>query len=226
MEISELTLKLIIILIPGAIGTIIVLKLTVVKEVTPFKFVINSIIIGVFSYLIYQLACDTKVIIENIFNKNKVPFEQLQIWDNISNSKVIPYQEVLFASVFSIVVAFITAAIDTYKIVNRLAKKLGVSYKYGEENLFSYFLNAKETQQIYIRDKKNNLTYYGFVNSYSETDSISEIVMSDVSVYTYEDSEFLYDIEQIYLSFSKADLIIEHAKKLNYGEETKETKST
>ncbi len=49
MEISELTLKLIIILIPGAIATVIIDKLTIHKEWPPFKFVVNAIILGIFS---------------------------------------------------------------------------------------------------------------------------------------------------------------------------------
>ena len=220
MAISELTLKLIIILIPGALGTIIVGKLTVMRDVTPFKFVLNSIIIGVSSYLLYQLMFNGYILIINLFNCQKRPYTGLQIWNSLSNSKIIPYTEILLSNIFSVIVAFSASAIENFKLINKLAKKIGVSQKYGEENLFSYFLNARETHMVYIRNVKLNLTYYGYVNSYSETDTLSEIVLSNVQVFRYEDSEPLYDIDQIYLSFQKTDLIIEHAKILTNGEET------
>lgn len=56
------------------------------------------------------------------------------------------------------------------------------------------------------------MTYLGYVKSFCETETISEIVLADVSIYTCESSEFLYEIEEIYLSFPKTEIIIEKAK--------------
>jgi len=225
MEISELTLKLIILLIPGALGTMIMSKLTIRKDLTPFKFILNSILIGVFSYLLLQLTENLFALIGNIFSCTKKTNPDLQIWNTISDSKLIPYKEVIWGSIIGIILGFIGSYIDTYKLINKLAKKLKISYKYGDENLFSYFLNADETQVVYVRDKKNNLTYRGYVKVYSETETISEIVLSDVTVYRYEDSEELYEVDQIYLSFGKADIIIEQAKILENGKKGSETKT-
>jgi hypothetical protein len=224
MEISELTLKLIIILVPGALGTLIMSKLTIRKDFSPFNFILNSILLGLFSYLLVQLTLNCIYFINNSFSCSKRTYDDLQIWSSISDSKLIPYKEVLWASLGGIILGFIASYLDTYKLINKLAKKLKISYKYGDENLFSYFLNADETQVVYVRDKKNNLSYRGYVKVYSETDTISEIVLSNVTVYRYEDSVELYEIDQVYLSFGKTDVIIEHAKLLENGEKT-ETES-
>lgn len=226
MEISELTLKLIILLIPGALGTMIMSKLTIRKDLTPFKFILNSIVIGVFSYLTLQLIENLFTLIQNFISCSRMVNSSLQIWNTISNSKIIPYKEVIWGSIIGVILGFIGSYVDTYKLINKLAKKLKISYKYGDENLFSYFLNADETQVVYVRDKKNNLTYHGYVKVYSETDTISEIVLSNVTVYRYEDSEELYEVDQIYLSFGKADIIIEQAKIIENGKEGSETKTT
>jgi len=53
------------------------------------------------------------------------------------------------------------------------------------------------------------LTYHGVVAAFSETDEIKEIVLNDVTVYQYDTSDKLYDIERIYLSKPKDSLIIE-----------------
>jgi hypothetical protein len=51
----------------------------------------------------------------------------------------------------------------------------------------------------------------GYVVSFSETDEFKEIVLSNVSVYSYDQSELLYEISEIYLSLPKDDIIIESA---------------
>ena len=48
---SELTIKLIIILIPGAIATLIFGKLILHKEWSSFRFVLYSILFGIVSYV-------------------------------------------------------------------------------------------------------------------------------------------------------------------------------
>jgi len=158
MEISELTLKLIIFLIPGIIGTLIMNLLTVRKELTPFKFTLNAIVTGLFSYLLLQLFQNVIHFTQNIFNCKSGGYSELQMWSSISDKTVLPYKEVFYSSLCSIIIAIFGTLIDNFKVINRVAQRHGISNKYGDENLFSYFLNAKETQIVYIRNIKNNLT--------------------------------------------------------------------
>jgi small nuclear ribonucleoprotein (snRNP)-like protein len=213
MDISELTLKLIIILIPGAIGTMVFDSLTTHKEWTPFKFVVNSIIMGVFSYLSLQAIQDLYVVLHNIFSCTKIKYDHLRIWESLSDSKSIPYWEVAWSSFLGIFVGGIATAFYFYKCLNRLSKFFRISNKYGDENLYSYFLNAKNTRIVYVRSMKNNITYHGYVQAFSETDNISELVMTEVSVYDYEASKLYYEIDQIYISFVKTEVVIELANK-------------
>jgi hypothetical protein len=219
---SELTIKLIVILIPGVIATLIFGKLILHKEWDSFKFILFSTLFGLFSYLIVQMIIDLLNLC-SFFN-----ISDLTIWNDLTNAKNIPYKEVVLSSFISILLAFIVSLIENRKIINRIAKYFNISNKYGEENLFSRFLNSKEIEYIYLRDIKNNLTYHGWIKSFSETDIVSEIRIADVSVYNYNDSEFLYDIEEVYLSLNKQDIIIELAKKIetenNIDNGKKETK--
>jgi small nuclear ribonucleoprotein (snRNP)-like protein len=222
MDISALTLKLIIILIPGAIGALLFDSITTHKEWTPFKFVVNSIIMGIFAYLLLQVISDIPSFIHNICSTKKVVPEPLLIWGALSDSKSIPYWEVFWSSLLGIVVGGVATALYFYKFFNRMSKWLKISNKYGDENLYSYFLNAKNTRIVYVRSIKNNITYHGYVKAFSETDNFSELVMTDVSVYDYQASKKFYDVDQIYLSFVKTEVVIELAnpKQVN-GEENK-----
>jgi len=221
MDISALTLKLIIILIPGAISALLFDSLTTHKEWTPFKFIVNSILMGIIAYLLLQGTERLFTVTYNIFANNKISSNPLQIWGSLSDSKSIPYGEVVLGAIFGFVVGLAATALYFYKIFNRLSKWLRLSNKYGDENLYSYFLNAEGTRIVYVRSVKLNITYYGYVKAFSETENISELVMTNVSVYDYQATKKFYDIDQIYLSFAKTDVIIELANpKEENGEES------
>ncbi len=208
MEISELTLKLIIILIPGALATIIFGKLILHKDWDSFRFILFSTLFGMFSYLTLQLIINV-LSMSLCFN-----IGDLTIWESLSDPAIIPYKEVMMASIIAVLIAFFTSYIENRKIVSKIASTLKISNKYGEENLYSRFLNSKEVEYIYLRDIKNNLTYHGWVKSFSESDTISEIRLASVKIYSYKKSELLYEVDEVYLSFNKFDIIIELAKSL------------
>ncbi|WP_051285323.1 hypothetical protein [Aequorivita capsosiphonis] len=215
---SELTIKLIIILIPGAIATLIFGKLILHKEWSSFRFVLYSILFGIISYLFLQLIINGL----NLFYF--VDLHDLTIWSTLNNATLIPYQEVGFASIVSILIALIASMIENRKVINRVAGFFGISAKYGDENLYSMFLNSKNVQFIYLRDIKNQLTYHGWVKSFSENDGVSEIRLADVAIYNYSDSKFLYEVSEIYLSLNKHEIIIEIANLKENGQKATKQK--
>ena len=216
MEITELTLKLILLLIPGSLACIIYERLTIHKQWTSFKFVTNAILFGAISYLLAGLIFDICGTDESFKS----------FWDNLP-TKDIPYIVILKSSLISIFVGLASTGIDHYKLINRFGKWIKLTNKFGDENLYSYFLNAEEIDEVYVRDIENKLTYHGFINSFSETDEIKEIVLLDVVVYEYETSKELYALDKIYLSKSKENLIIELPyKNNNNGTEKSEKTET
>ena len=213
MEISELTLKLILLLIPGSLACILYERLTIHKQWSSFKFITNSILFGAISYLI-----------AGVIYKSDESFTLF--WDNLP-TKDIPYNVILKSSIISIIVGFVSTGIDNYKLINKFGKYIHLTNKYGDENLFSYFLNAEDVDEVYVRDITNKLTYHGFINSFSETDEIKELVLLDVVVYDYETSKELYSLDKIYLSKSKENLIIELPYKTKQnGTKTGKTETT
>ncbi len=198
MEISELTLKLILLLIPGSIACILYERLTIHKQWNSFKFITNAILFGSISYVLAQI----------VFNILGIDSNFDTFWENLP-TKEIPYPVIIKASIISVFVGLIATGLDHYKLINRFGKWIKLTNKYGDENLYSYFLNAKEVDEVYVRDIENNLTYHGLINSYSENDDIKEIVLVDVIVYDYTTSEELYLLDKIYLSRSKENLTIE-----------------
>jgi hypothetical protein len=202
MTLSALALKLILILIPGGLATLILEKLTTYLKWEPFKFIINSILLGGLSYLLSDL-------IFYVFYSDDIK----NFWLTFTSNNI-PFWEIIKATGVSIFIGFTASWIENKKLISRFARKFNIADKYGEENLYSYFLNSKEVTEVYVRDIANNLTFYGFVDSFSENEQISEITLRDVSVYRYDDSAFLYEMPKVFLSRPKNAIFIE-APKLN-----------
>lgn len=223
MEISGLTLKLIFLLTPGALAATIYKRLTVRhKEQSDFMFVIISIMLGMFSYLLLQILTYVYDFVINLFllpcNRHR-NYEVIRTFSNISDSNIIPYSEIIYASIISIFLGFVITKVDDSKIINSIARRFKVSNKYGDENLYSYFLNSPDIEWVYVRDIENSLTYLGSVKAFSETQEFKEIVLIQVTVFNYPNSEELYDLERIYLCFPKDKVIIEQAKINSNGKE-------
>ena len=206
---SELTLKLIFLLIPGAIATLIYGKLILHKEWSNFKFILYSSLFGVFSYTILELIIQliNKILLDD--------FASLDIWRDLTNVDTIPYDEIVLSSIISVFLALIMARIINKSTINKLGQVFGVSNRYGDDNLYSSFLNNSDVENIFIRDYTNNIVYHGSVNSFSENEVISEIELIDVAVYTNDKAKFIYEVPKIYLSFKKENIIIEVSEPLN-----------
>lgn len=213
MEISALTLKLIILLTPGVLATTIYKRLTIRhKEQSDFIFVVISIMFGMLSYLILQISNYSISLVKNICSKSIKEYETIKTFSDLSNGNSIPFSEVIWACIISVILGFLISKLDHTKLINTFARKWNISNKYGDENLYSYFLNSPDVNWVYVRVIENSLTYLGWVESFSENPENKEIVLNQVTVYNYPDSKKMYEIERIYLVFPKDKVIIEQAK--------------
>ncbi|MCJ7812471.1 hypothetical protein MUP95_04030, partial [bacterium] len=129
---------------------------------------------------------------------------KITFWDSLFDSKIpVSLNEVLYACIFGILLAFIFSVSIQNKWLNKFAKKIKISNKYGDEDLYMYFLNAKEIDWVWIRDEQNKYTYEGQVNTYSENEQNRELVLINVKVYPYDSKNSLYEVPILYLSFPK-----------------------
>jgi hypothetical protein len=209
MEASELMIRLIVLLIPGVIAALIIETLTVHKAWDKFRFMVYAILLGFASYALLQLVLGIIWFTCRLLAFD-FTYTKLGSWASLFNAKdPIDVIEVMLACGASVILGGGLSAIIQYKVTHRIARWLRISDKYGDENLFSFFLNAKEVTWICIRMPSKNLTYEGWRESFSETDKIREIVLRDVRVYRYEDSALLYEVPAIYLCLPVDDIVIE-----------------
>ena len=209
---NELAIAVGVILFPGLIACVICDKITVHSpKWSSFKYSVYSFIFGVLCYVCLQLLTYLWACVATFVFPSLVPASAtLDVWTIATTQKVsIDPSEVFWATVLAPVVAALAAFTVNHKIINRIAQQARISSKFGDENLFSFFLNAAEVDWIYVRDIEHKLTYQGRVVSFSEADDMQELVMSQVTVFGYETSEEFYSVPLLYLSKPRGAFIIE-----------------
>ncbi len=197
---NSLTIIIVVLLLPGAIGSIIFEKITVSKKWNSFKFILNSVLISLLSYLALQG-------IFNLLSNWCIEARELRIW-NVINMESIPYQEVFYATIIGIFFGFIISLIDNRLYLYRFAKLIRFSDLTSDENIFSFFLKDN-IKFIHFRDLENDLVYSGRLQFYKETDEFKELVLEDVSVYRNTSEGELYKLDKIYISRPKDNIIFE-----------------
>lgn len=137
-------------------------------------------------------------------------YRKLEFWAMLLNGdKKLPFTEIFFACLLAIFIGILISAAIQHKWLTKWAQHWNISSKFGDENLWSYFLNSKEIRWVCIRDKSAGFTYQGVIDSYSENEELREVALRDVSVYTYNDSELCYKLPAMYLSFPASNLNLE-----------------
>ena len=60
-----------------------------------------------------------------------------------------------------------------------------------------------------VRDFETDLAYEGWVNAWSDTYEVNELLLRDVKVYKSSTAELLYEVDSVYLTRAKDRLTIE-----------------
>jgi hypothetical protein len=210
MQISDLTIRLIILIIPGIVVTLIVDTLTTHREWSPFRFSIYSIVLGVASYLFDQLFLYLWRLLTLLFISFPIT-PSLTFWSSLFDNKIpISINEVILTCLFSsLFLGFLITFIINHQFLYKIAVKLKVSDVYGEEELFTHFIRADDVKWVWVRCKTASLTYAGYIKHFAENEKLQEIELGDVTVYNSEDSCELYKLSKIYLASPPGDFTIE-----------------
>ena len=210
---ADLLYRFSVLFLPGAIAVLLIRHLTIHKPFALLYFIVYSVLVGLFCYISLQFLNIVYYCIISLIDSvsmKKLSYE-LKIWNSLlENSKKIPGKEVILATILSPIIGYVISAIFHNKLLLRIARKLQVSNRIGDEDIWSYFLASDTVGWVFVRDKESNLTYYGNVVAFSEPgDGVRELVLDDVSVYSSDTSTYLYDSPAVYLSGDKGKFSIE-----------------
>ncbi|ACJ82891.1 conserved hypothetical protein (plasmid) [Bacillus cereus AH187] len=171
-------------------------------------FLLHSFILGLASYFLLYVF----ISINNFFviMKGLIPTWKVSFLNSLVNKQAsIDIKEVVIATFVAILLAFVISTILNRKFLHKLAKKIGVSKKFGQLDVWSYVFDSPQSVWVIIRDLENDLMYQGWVEAFSDTFDNNELFIRDVDVYRNSDAQKLYSMQAVYITKDKSNLIIE-----------------
>ena len=184
MEISDFTMRILLLFLPGIICYFIIDQLTVHKRKEVYEVFVLYFVLGFFSYIIYAFLLDRNLIfLKALTDKN------IQIC----------YIEIMKVTIFSIMFGIIISYVINSRIAFKIANGLKISAKDGYIDIWENIISKKNTRWIVARDLKNDLMYEGWIYLYSDFPENRELVIRDVIVFKNSTGEELYKISTIYL---------------------------
>ncbi|HDR0619593.1 TPA: hypothetical protein QBZ60_001280 [Pasteurella multocida] len=219
---DELSIKIIMILFPGIITTMLLDKITEHKPWGNFKYSIFIIFYGVMSYAILQfyyiadLYCEVGKV---GFNMKDVKI--LNVWDfNDKEIKEIPYQEIIKAGFVSFGLGLFISYIETKEYFLSILLKSGISINYGSYTTNYLLLKLKKGDWIDIIIWDKNLFIRGITVACKETDEFFQLCIEDAEIFLMSDSNVksLYKVEYISISEKMDNLLISTTQQPTNGE--------
>jgi hypothetical protein len=202
MSISSFLIRIILLVIPGIIGSLLYRSLrgrTSRKDWEDYLeiLVFSFLAYGVYGLLIRLFNAGDALVTFRAFTNESVPID-----------KPIGHA-ILFASIAAVPIAFIASYIDNYKLINKFARRIKATRRFGDEDVWDYFNRSPDIKWVNVRDHKLNLLYACWIQSYSDPYKDRELLLRNVKVYNNTTGEFFYNTDVMYLSRKSDELTIE-----------------
>ncbi|MBM3327201.1 MAG: hypothetical protein FJY65_09570 [Calditrichaeota bacterium] len=197
MNLTDLTIRLLVIGIPGIVCYFITRRLTTSERISTWESMLH---IFVYSFLSYSVVSLFKPSVDaiSLFVDTKATIDSV----------------VLIYTLFSaLILSYPLALISNKGLINKIGKKLHITKRISDKDVWLDFHNLPIDELnngwMFVRDLKTKLVYYGYIYSFSESRDVRELILSDVSVYTNDEAEHLYEVKFLYLTRNRDELTIE-----------------
>lgn len=99
---------------------------------------------------------------------------------------------------------------ENYKLLAKFVNGIGATKSYGDEDVWDFLLNSssKSVEYVNFRDFSNKAVYSGYVELFSQSGQMRELVLRDVKVYDFEGLE-MYAVARLYISCNPANVHLE-----------------
>ncbi|MGE7811220.1 hypothetical protein [Lysinibacillus capsici] len=184
MNVSEFTLTLIFLFLPGILGVLLIGALTTIKVTEVKIFSLYVYLLSVISYLITGFINDYKFV--NFL---------------LQGTLGVTPKEILIATITSLILSIIIIYIINFKLMYKLAASMRLSTKYGSNDVWLTLFNDKKTAWITLRPSNCGEYFVGEVEHFSDDNNFRELTLLNVAVYENESGRYLFSQEKIYFSF-------------------------
>ena len=205
MRIDAFVGKFLILVIPGILGLELYKKIAVRrlanKGLESLRDIPSIIIIALVSSGIYDVCA--KLLSRALNRDISMTFQKLL------NTEMFEAIELFILIIIAVLFALLFAFIENRKIIYRIARRIKITNHYGDDDVWTYMNKSPDLSWLFVRDHTTDLVYYGLIEQYSDPGEIRELLLSDVSVYTNDTGEHLYDVNKLYISRNANEITIE-----------------
>ena len=170
-------------------------------EVTQFDMILNAFLFGIIAYGVLYI----------IYWKYGIPMHVVAL--DVDSKKL--FQPELFIDIFAAtgiaIVLSILHLYGNYKLFTRFVQAIKATKTFGDEDVWDFVFNASSLSTVdylHFRDFENRVVYAGYVNLFSESGQLRELVLRDVIVYDF-DGEEMYKVARMYLARERDNIHIE-----------------
>jgi len=204
---SDFVLRIILLFVPGIIALLIIDRLTSHKSFKIFQWIIYSLLLGFSSYVLYYAII---ILLGKIFPDNNYVF---YFFNSLIDKNVpLEFSEIILVSGLSIIVGIVFVYLINYTVLHWIAQRIKASKKFGDYDVWGYLMNSNQINKVIVRDRENDLMYYGRIKAFSDAYVKDELFLKDVKIYRNSDAEKLYEMPGIYISKRRENLILEFPK--------------
>ncbi len=202
LNVSSLFFEIALLLLPGFVWMKIHTKYGAKGEVTQFDMILNAFLFGVIAYAVLYI----------IYWKLNIPMHIVSL--DVDSKRL--FQPDLFVDIFAatgiaIVLAILHLYGENYKLFTRFVQGIRATKKFGDEDVWDFVFNSSSVSSVdylHFRDFENRVVYAGYVNIYSESGQLRELVLRDVIVYDFDGNE-MYKVAHMYLARERDKIHIE-----------------
>lgn len=198
MELSGLLIRIVILLSPGVLASSVYRKLRGRREHRLWEDGAEVLIFALGSYLLHW----------QLFGNHNAP----NILDAFVDEAIpIDWGQVVVVTLIAFLVALAASATHYHRLFITVAKRIKVTNRTGDEDIWHYFNNSPEAAKnyVFVRDKSRSLVYYGHIIAFSDSGESRELILEDVDVFDEMTFEKRYSVQATYLNRDKYDLTIE-----------------
>ena len=185
-------------LLPGLIWAQLVVTYAMKERPRPVEFLIRAFIFGVVTYLAVYSGYAA---LGREFSVPQVGESYLLHVDFAD--------EILWSTVAALVFSIAWTYGSTYRLMTRFLNWSKATTTHGKRDIWDLTFSSSEEQvkYVHVRDFEKGIVYAGWVEGYSETGTLRELLLVDVQVWDHSGKSI--GVPLLYLSRQDSDLHVE-----------------
>jgi hypothetical protein len=209
MELSEFALRLLLLFLPGIICWQTVDALTVHRKRSSFDIIIQSFLFGLAGYFFTWLIIRIGGPPINRFVGTQLPTRLIFLHALQDRTARLSFGEIGLVCGVAFLQGLAWSAADNHKLLHNCARKLRISKRSGELDVWGIVFNATRIQYATVRDYKHDLVFDGWVEFFSDDAKTSELFLRDVAVHRNSSGQLMYSVGGLYICIDPKEMGIE-----------------